>query len=144
MARYKAVGEIEATQWYRNGDHPKDDCTVIKLNDKFIKTEGKIVRYFRHPQFPGESICQECHLMMSEHGWIDQPEEYGQSRVCPGDYVIDLVTGYYVVSSPQVFLRLMERVPEKQQIVSFVIWEQMGVPIAYYNGKLIQGSKNDT
>ena len=67
---------IEATQWFRNGDHPQDRCYYIddKSPDRFL-SEGKVVRYFRHPDIPGKSICKHCGLSMHKHGWIDVPED---------------------------------------------------------------------
>jgi len=36
---------IEATQWLKNGDHPRDG---------WPETEGLVVRYYRHPGGSGE------------------------------------------------------------------------------------------
>ncbi len=55
--------EVEATQWYKNGDHPDDGETDA--------VEGKIVRYFRNPSWDGEVECSVCGIRFHEHGWID-------------------------------------------------------------------------
>lgn len=61
-----------AVQWYHNGDVPGEDPNV----------EGKIVRYFRHPQYEGFSRCAHCNYSMHEHGFIDRSDAM---VVCPGD-----------------------------------------------------------
>lgn len=88
---------VEATQWFRNGDHPDDNCRKIVPvpgdGDAYM-SEGKIVRRFRRPDVPGGSLCTSsipCGSAMIEHGWIDTPE--GGHTVCPGDYVITGVAG---------------------------------------------------
>lgn len=72
---------IEAHQWFKNGDHPEDGT----------EGEGKVVRYFRHPDVPGASVCQHCGKAMRVHGWIDTLE--GGHIVCPGDWIITGVAG---------------------------------------------------
>jgi len=58
MAKYrKRPVVIESTQWFKNGDHPQDNCIMIYPKDggitKPFLSEGKVVRYFRHPEIPG-------------------------------------------------------------------------------------------
>lgn len=95
---------IEATQWFKNGDHPKDECRLIVPvpgdGEPFL-SEGKIVRYFRHPGVPGDSLCIHCDIRMHEHGWIDTRE--GDFRVCPGDWIITGLIGEYYACKPKVF-----------------------------------------
>jgi hypothetical protein len=74
--------KIEATKWLKNGDHPKD-YTTASANLK--KSEGEVVRYFRHPDYPGTDICLSCGKPYNDHGFIDQ--DYG-IKVCPGSYVV--------------------------------------------------------
>ena len=70
---------IEATQWFKNGDHPKDDQEVFTRSDgnPFLG-EGKIVRYYRHPEMDGQTECSECGDIMHNHGWIDKLEDGGR------------------------------------------------------------------
>lgn len=85
---------IEATQWFKNGDHPEDKCEMIKSNLIDFLSEGKVVRYFRHPGVSGDSSCISsipCDKKMHEHGWIDTPE--GGHNVCPGDWIITGILG---------------------------------------------------
>src|SRR5258708_751031 len=79
---------IEATQWFHNGDHPQDDCDTYDYTDgsgSFL-SEGKVVRYYRHPQVSGERPCEKCGRRMHDHGWVDTLE--GGHIVCPGDWII--------------------------------------------------------
>lgn len=95
MAKFRKPVVIEATQWFRNGDHPRDACYYIddKSPDRFL-SEGKIIRYYRHPEIDGDTPCISsipCAFTMHDHGWIDTPE--GGHTVCPGDWVITGIAG---------------------------------------------------
>jgi hypothetical protein len=104
---------IDATQWWKNGDHPLDyskdhdgiengEMTVIAADHRRSKGwEGDIVRYFRHPEVDGESLCKHCEVRMHEHGWIDTLE--GGHNVCPGDYIITGVAGENYPCKPAIF-----------------------------------------
>ncbi len=84
---------VEATQWFKNGDHPEDGPS---------DQEGKVVRYFRHPGVPGDSECSQCLAKMNDHGWIDTLE--GGHIVCPNDYIITGVQGEHYPCKPDIFL----------------------------------------
>jgi hypothetical protein len=90
---------IEATQWFKNGDHPEDDLTGAH------GSEGKVVRYFRRPAGPGKQgkdMCEHCKsYILNEHGWIDTLE--GGHKVCPGDFVITGVQGERYPCKPDIF-----------------------------------------
>ena len=80
---------IEATQWWKNGDHPEDN--VLRPFEDTGKTpseprEGAIVRYFRRPDVAANKICGHCGGLMHYHGWIETLE--GGSIVCRGDWII--------------------------------------------------------
>lgn len=78
---------MEAIQWFKNGDHPKDNCWMVHIDgQEDFPSEGEIVRYFRHPGISGETICPECNKIMYVHGWIDSGEN--GITVCPGDWVL--------------------------------------------------------
>jgi hypothetical protein len=98
MARFKTISRIiNATQWFKNGDHPEDKCetltatgkteeiTGMKAGEQFL-SEGKVVRYYRHPRVDGFDVCKNCGQTMHNHGWIDTRQ--GGHTVCPGDWII--------------------------------------------------------
>lgn len=104
---------IEATQWFKNGDHPLD---YSKTHDGFengemrkfspeeredMGWEGDIVRYYRTPDVDGRTICKHCGGIMHDHGWIDTLE--GGHIVCPGDWIITGVNGERYPCKPDIF-----------------------------------------
>lgn len=101
---------IEATQWFKNGDHPNDETKLINLPDigTTYMSEGKVVRYFRRPDLPGDSRCRECSVIMDRHGWIDTKE--GGHIVCPGDWIITGVKGERYPCKPDIFAATYELV----------------------------------
>lgn len=104
---------IEATQWFKNGDHPDDyskthdgleNGEMREFSPKERKAnawEGDVVRYYRDPDVPGERKCQHCGTTMHDHGWIDTLE--GGHIVCPGDWVITGVKGEFYPCKPDIF-----------------------------------------
>ncbi len=104
---------IDATQWFKNGDHSEDyssdqdgfeggDLRVFTGAERKLKGwEGDIVRYFRRPDVDGETACRHCGVRMHEHGWIDTKE--GGFIVCPGDWVITGVQGENYPCKPDIF-----------------------------------------
>lgn len=101
---------VEATQWFKNGDHPDDQCVWIFPTDDrpAFMSEGKVVRYFRHPDINGHYECSHCNKLIHHHGWIDTLE--GGHRVCPGDYIITGVKGEHYPCKPDIFKDTYERV----------------------------------
>lgn len=111
---------IEATQWFKNGDHPDDYATHrAGFEDGLMRTwtgeqakelgwEGAIVRYYRHPEMNGESLCGYCGGKMHIHGWIDTKE--GGHIVCPGDFIITGVQGERYPCKPDIFAATYEAV----------------------------------
>ena len=84
---------IEATQWFKNGDHPQDGPS-----DK----EGKIVRYYRIQDLEGgEDKCMLCRKIKKSHGWVDTLE--GGHIVCPEDWIITGVRGEHYPCKPDIF-----------------------------------------
>lgn len=100
MYRKKPV-VIEATQWFKNGDHPKDECKRIQHDGVYMWSEGKVVRYYRDPELSGELKCSLCGNQYHDHGWIDTLE--GGHIVCPGDYIITGVKGENYPCKPDIF-----------------------------------------
>lgn len=108
MFRKKPV-VIEATQWFKNGDHPLDNCALFDMpNYTQAKGEGRVVRYFRTPTVDGEFECKHCGKSMHAHGWIDTLE--GGHIVCPGDWVITGVKGERCPCKPDIFAATYEAV----------------------------------
>ena len=119
MALYrKKPVVIEATQWRKNGDHPKDyaedrpgyhrtdlgDLLEIVITSQHAKEhggEGQVVRYFRRPGLPHDTFCCHCGIIMHDHGWIDTLE--GGHIVCPGDWIITGVAGEHYPCKPDIF-----------------------------------------
>jgi hypothetical protein len=111
---------IEATQWFKNGDHPNDyDKEKVGLENGEIKTwsgaevkandwEGQVVRYFRRPDVDGQKVCNHCVYVMNAHGWIDTLE--GGHIVCPGDWIITGVKGERYPCKPDIFAATYEAV----------------------------------
>ena len=97
---------IEATQWFKNGDHPADNTERFVSGGVEFEGEGKIVRYFRHPGVPGTNECRYCHKTMHVHGWIDTSE--GGHIVCPGDWIITGVKGEIYPCKPDIFAATYE------------------------------------
>lgn len=97
--KYQTKTEIvEATQWFKNGDHPLDDVWRPFEDTGAHPTEpreGKVVRYFRHPNFPGEEKCYVCGKRYHDHGWIDCGSV--GLNVCPGDFVATLPEGGFKI-----------------------------------------------
>lgn len=104
---------IEATQWFKNGDHPDDyskdhegfdggDVRIFTAAERREREwEGDVVRYFRSPDTPGGNQCKQCGAIMHDHGWIDTLE--GGHIVCPGDFIITGVKGERYPCKPDIF-----------------------------------------
>jgi hypothetical protein len=102
MAKFrKKPVVIEATQWFRNGDHPEDGPRT---------QEGAVVRYYRNPEDDGARNCEHCGYIMHDHGWIDTLE--GGHNVCPGDWIITGVAGERYPCKPDIFEATYEPVNE--------------------------------
>lgn len=115
---------VEATQWFKNGDHPLDYSKVhhgyaeggfelreFQPSERHEKGwEGDVVRYFRRPDVPADHICKHCGGFMQVHGWIDTLE--GGHIVCPADYIITGVHGEHYPCKPDIFEKTYELVIE--------------------------------
>lgn len=112
MFRKKPV-EIEASQWFKNGDHPLDYAkSQVGYEGDVLREwpaseckkhgwEGQLVRYFRHPEVAGTSECKHCSRQMNDHGWVETLE--GGHIVCPGDWIITGVKGEHYPCKPDIF-----------------------------------------
>jgi len=119
MAKYrKKPVVIEATQWFKNGDHPMDYAKDVQgFHDGKPRTftsqwrkehqwEGSVVRYFRRADVDRDTRCRHCGLRMHDHGWIDTPE--GGHIVCPRDWVITGIAGEHYPCKPDIFAATYE------------------------------------
>ena len=80
---------VEATQWFKNGDHPEVSMFPPK------------------PHRPNES-CLNCGHVGRRHGWIDTLE--GGHLACPGDWIITGVQGEHYPCKPDIFKQTYEPV----------------------------------
>ena len=99
---------IEAHQWFKNGDHPQDECfTVHTEKSGSGMSEGKIVSHYRTEI--GQDVCQQCGWIMQDHGWINTLED--GHIVCPGDWIIKGVKGERYPCKPDIFAMTYEEAP---------------------------------
>lgn len=111
---------IDASQWFKNGDHPLDyskdhdgfeggELRVFTSAERKSKGwEGDIVRYYRTPNIDGQDKCKHCGDIMHNHGWIDTLED--SHIVCPGDWIITGVNGENYPCKPDIFEKTYEPV----------------------------------
>src|SRR3954453_245820 len=85
----------EATQWFKNGDHPQDQSVPMENPGSSGLTEGKVVLYFRSLNIPGGRFCPDCGNVMQKHGILNGLN--GEEVVCPGDYIVTNHKGNYYV-----------------------------------------------
>lgn len=109
--------EIQATQWWKNGDHPDDQVGELVDDpiggESYRRIEGAVVRFFRHPRLPGDQV-HECGRTYHDHGWIDTLE--GGHIVCPGDWVITGVQGERYPCKPDIFAATYDPAPEPLEL----------------------------
>ena len=123
MPKFKKLAvEVEASQWFKNGDHPLDYIGDVDGYDKgrpktfsaeFRKANdwsGGVVKRFRHPYIRGTHVCAKCGHTMHVHGWIDQDSE--GITVCPGNWVVTELDGRYSVVNDSLFRQTHEEVTE--------------------------------
>lgn len=108
---------IDAVQWFKNGDHPKDNVWRPFEDTGEVPTlprEGEVVRYYRHPDVPGNVVCIHCNEIIHNHGWIDTIQ--GGHTVCVGDWIIEDVRvngrehGHFYPCKPDIFEATYEKV----------------------------------
>ena len=78
---------IEATRWFKKGDHSEVFCL---------------------PSEASRLVCKHCSGMMRNHGWVDTLE--GGHIVCPGDWIITGVKGEFYPCKPDIFEATYEKV----------------------------------
>lgn len=88
---------VNAVRWWKNGDHPQDDPTRGGTTQNGEYWEGKVVRYYRHPDVPGDAVCNICDHSANVHGWLDPHAGGDGQKVCPGDWILDALDGSHHV-----------------------------------------------
>lgn len=109
MPQYrKKPALVEATQWFRNGDHPFDQSKPVDTTGHSTTlTEGQVVKFFRRLHIPGDRICQECGNVMHKHGLIDGLN--GEEEIVhPGDYILTDTKGRFYRRSAKDFEAMFE------------------------------------
>jgi hypothetical protein len=106
---------VEATRWYKSGDHPEDNREEFTGSDgEPFLGEGKVVRYYRDPTLDGQYSCGRCGRIMHDRGWIDTLEDgyipCPGHIVCPGDWIITDVQGERYPCKPNIFEATYEKV----------------------------------
>jgi hypothetical protein len=96
---------IEATQWFKNGDHPEDNSF---RKGSATEYEGGVVRFFRHPDVEGTTVCDFCLMNFFAHGWLDTPD--GGREVCPADWIVTAPNGDRQPWKPAIFEKTYEAV----------------------------------
>lgn len=91
MAKFrKKPVVIEATQWFKMGDHSE----VISYPEEAIE----------HRILPA---CEFCHAPLYDHGWVKTLE--GGHIVCPGDWIIKGTLGEFYPCKPAAFENSYEK-----------------------------------
>lgn len=114
MRYRKRPVEVEATQWWKNGDHPEDGVGEDRhdpvTDDTYKGIEGSVVGFYRSPDIDGQDTCKHCARIMHDHGWIQTLE--GGFIVCPGDFIITGVAGERYPCKPDIFEATYEQVQQ--------------------------------
>lgn len=89
--RFLVEENVEAYQWNKNGDHPKDNSVTIPHPGGDFLSEGEIVRRFIRPDVDVTTPCGTCNKPMQEHGWIESDNLMVATMegytVCPGEWI---------------------------------------------------------
>lgn len=109
MKYRKKPALTEATQWFKNGDHPQDRSVPIDTPEGPSQgklTEGEVIKHFRSLNIPGGRFCPKCGNVMQKHGLFEGIN--GEETVCPGDYVVTNVKGKYYILPAEQFEAMFE------------------------------------
>lgn len=95
MAKFiKKPIPIEATQWFKHGDHPN------------VQVRSNVPEHFNHK-------CEKCGHYTDEHGDIKTLEgKGGAQEVCPGDWIITGIQGENYPCKPAIFAATYDLVEE--------------------------------
>ena len=99
MAKYrKKPVVIEATQWFKIGDHSQVH--------QFVDSQNRTVEGIHFAEYP----CEKCGMARGIHGWINTLE--GGHIVCPRDWIITGVADENYPCKPDIFEKTYELVKE--------------------------------
>jgi hypothetical protein len=131
---------VDATQWFKNGDHPLDNCTMLTTDGgkTHFLSEGKVVRYYRVPTIQLASDQEKNPVRgltkfafaIDDVGYFDEDVDSrpcekckvrmhdhgwidtleGGHIVCPGDWIITGVAGEHYPCKPDIFEKTYEAV----------------------------------
>lgn len=97
---------VDAIQWFKNGDHPEDNCDTLIINGKPVLNDGEIVRRYYGVYAEHIGKCLECHRAYNDHGKVDTGEDV--VKVCPGDWIVKNLDGFHTPIEPGLFEQLYE------------------------------------
>lgn len=92
---------VEATQWFKLGDHPLDE----RITYRGKSTQYTIVSSLRNST---AEKCKLCGASLNFHGWVETLE--GGHIVCPGDWIITGIKGEFYPCKPDIFEATYEAV----------------------------------
>ncbi len=91
---------VDAVQWFKNGDHPDDNCFAPNDPKQGVTSaEGRVVGFYRGL---GGGACPDCGRMMHDHGTLS---EIIDKSVCPGDWIVTNETGLRWVMDHESFIK---------------------------------------
>lgn len=94
MAKFKKKPVvIEASQWFKNGDHPKVSA-VPKGMGILVNAAGS------------QTTCKHCGNHVENHGFIETLE--GGHIVCWSDWIIKGIKGEFYPCKPDIFEAIYE------------------------------------
>ena len=100
MKKFRTKPEIvEAEQWFKVEylDKEGNKTDIVEPPLRYSLDVG----YYRHPSYPGSTLCHLCHKPLHAHGWIGH--HMMSCTVCPGNYVIKHEDGIYTSCNPDLF-----------------------------------------
>lgn len=119
MKATKKPVEIDAVQWFTDGDHdsvglwrypPVDPDT----GEVTAGVEGIFMGQMPHSEVPKKFRRESCPTPMFEHGYIETLE--GDHIVCPGDWIITGIAGEHYPCKPDIFARTYDYEAEDRSI----------------------------
>jgi len=113
----KKSGVVEATQWFKNGDHPDDGPRFCETGPVTgFPREGSVVNFYRYYEPHKNNPCLVCGNKLHEHGWVDSIA--GGVIVCPGDFIMTCSNGKYWPYNEKTFYALYYTHREYAEILS--------------------------
>jgi len=111
VAKYRKKNSVvEATQWWKYGDHPKDGfvglCNGIPPS---TIEEGMLVHRWSPNGESSDRACDTCGQKMLRHGWIQM---FIRVLVCPGDWIVTEDNGEYWTYRPDHFNKSFDLVKD--------------------------------